>query len=69
VTSLHVELRRTDGHVVLAVRTDGSGHFDTTADRTAASLSLQLVEMLAQQLDGTLRMEPDGAIVTFPLPG
>jgi PAS domain S-box-containing protein len=69
MTTLRVELRRADGHVVLTVRSNAVGRFDTTADRTAASLSLQLIEMLAQQLDGSLRMEPDGAIVTFPLPG
>lgn len=67
--TLRIELRRLDGHVRLAVRSDVIGaHFESTADRTAASLSMQLVEMLAQQLDGTMRMEADGALVTFPLP-
>jgi len=63
--TLHVELLRVnDGLVRLGVgglNTDKrAGHSD--------SLSMQLVQMLAQQLNGTLQTEPDGATaVTFPL--
>lgn len=64
---LHIELRKVDGKIRLAVRDSGVGMPEE--HRAASSLGLQLVNMLSDQLNGTLTTEVSSGTevrVTFP---
>ena len=67
---LLVDLAMDDGHVLLTVDDDGVGLPDDLDAATAASLGLQLVQSLADQLGGSLDIASEGGArfrVRFPL--